>query len=168
MPNDLHQLLDQLQFRGMAQVLDGELARAEREAAPVQEVLMRLLREEDRHRRERSLAYRIRQAKLPWGWTLDSFPFAQQLGINKSQIRSLAGLSFMERAENIIFIGQPGTGKTGLATGLLRKALLNDYRGRFYSAQDLLDELYSSLADHASPKLLQRLASYLDRSRILM
>ena len=160
MTDDLHQLLEQLRFQGMAQVLDEELTRAERKAAPVREVLVRLLREEDRHRRERSMAYRIRQAKLPWGWTLDSFPFDQQPGVNQRQIRSLAGLSFMERAENIVFIGQPGTGKTGLAIGLLRKALLNGNRGRFYSAQNLLDELYSSLADRSTPKLLQRLASY--------
>ena len=38
--------------------------------------------------------------------------------------------------------------------------VLNGNRGRFYSAQNLLDELYSSLADRSTPKLLQRLASY--------
>jgi len=42
----------------------------------------------------------------------------------------------------------------------LRQALANDYRGRFYNAQDLMDELYASLADNSSPKLLKRLAAY--------
>jgi len=54
--------------------------------------------------------------------------------------------------------GPPGTGKTGLAIGLLREACLNGYRGRFYSAQALLDELYASLADRSTARLLKRLS----------
>ena len=55
-------------------------------------------------------------------------------------------------------IGPPGTGKTGIAIGLLREACLNGYRGRFYSAQALLDELYASLADRSTARLLKRLS----------
>jgi len=73
---------------------------------------------------------------------------------------SLAGLSFIDKAENIVFIGNPGTGKSGLAIGLLRTALINGYRGRFYNAQDLLDELYASLADQSTPKLIKQLCNY--------
>lgn len=62
--------------------------------------------------------------------------------------------------ENIAFIGNPGTGKSGLAIGLLRHALISVYRGRFYNAQDLLDELYASLADRTTPKLINRLCRY--------
>src|SRR6266571_2327902 len=50
------------------------------------------------------------------------------------------------------------SGKTGLASGLLLKALQNGYRGRFVRAQDLFDEMYASLADRSSRKLLNRLA----------
>ena len=71
-------------------------------------------------RQERSLAYRLRQAHLPWRWSLDSFPFDRQPGVSKAQIQTLAGLEFLRRADNILFIGKPGTGKTGLAMGLLR------------------------------------------------
>jgi DNA replication protein DnaC len=49
-------------------------------------------------------------------------------------------------------------GKTGLASGLLLKALQNGYRGLFIKAQDLFDEMYSSIADRASRKLIRRLA----------
>jgi DNA replication protein DnaC len=59
-----------------------------------------------------------------------------------------------------VFIGKPGTGKTGLAIGLLRQALINGYRGRFYKAQDLIDELYASLADRTTTRLLKRLSQY--------
>jgi len=158
MRDKLRDLLAQLRFHGMAAALDAEIERAEREATPASDLLYRLLCEEAASRRQRSLAYRLDQAKLPWRWTLDSFPFDRQPGVNKGQIKSLAALEFLRRADNVVLIGPPGTGKTGLAIGLLREACLNGYRGRFYSAQALLDELYASLADRSTARLLKRLS----------
>jgi DNA replication protein DnaC len=68
------------------------------------------------------------------------------------------GQDMVRAAENIVFIGPTGVGKTGLATGLLLKALQNGHRGLFVRAQDLFDEMYASLADRSSRKLLNRLA----------
>ena len=156
----LHQLLKQLRLRGMASVLDQQLKRAEKQGTPVSEVIHRLLIQEQAYRKEKSMQYRLSQAKIPWQWTLKTFPFDKQPGISKSQIQQLAALSFLERKENIVFIGNPGTGKSGLATAILRNALIAGYRGRFYNAQDLLDELYASLADRITPKIINRLCRY--------
>ena len=157
MRDQIHERLAHLRLRGIDAALDAELDRAEREGSPPAEVLWRLLAEEHAHRREKSLAYRLTQAKLPWRWTLDSFPFDRQPGVDRSQIRALAGLDFLRRNENILLIGRPGTGKTGIALALLREACLNGHAGRFYNAQVLLDELYASLADRSTPKLLTQL-----------
>nr|WP_240611878.1 ATP-binding protein [Acidiferrobacter sp. SPIII_3] len=89
----------------MDAALNAELDRAEHEGSPPAEVLWRLLAEEEAHRREKRLAYRLTQAKLPWHWTLDSFPFDRQPGVDRSQIRALAGLDFLHRNENILLIG---------------------------------------------------------------
>jgi DNA replication protein DnaC len=88
---------------------------------------------------------------------LQSFPFARQPSVNKAQVLTLAGLDFLRRGENLLLIGPPGTGKSGIAVGLLREACLNGYRARFYNAQALLDELYASLADRSTVGLLNQL-----------
>ena len=153
----LKALIAQMRWSGMAAVLDEELDRAERQGTPLPEVLVRLFSAEDAARREKSLAYRLSQAHLPWPWTLQSFPFARQPSVNKAQVLTLAGLDFLRRGENLLLIGPPGTGKSGIAIGLLREACLNGYRARFYNAQALLDELYASLADRSTVGLLNQL-----------
>jgi DNA replication protein DnaC len=154
----LHALLQETNLKGMARALDAELDRAEAQAAPAAEILHRLLTEHALYQRERRLLYRVAQARLPWPWTLDTFPFARQPGVDRSQIRALAGLDFVRRAQNLILIGATGTGKTGIALGLLRQACLNGYAGRFYNAQALFDELYASLADRSTTRLLQAMS----------
>lgn len=156
----LLELLTQLRLRGMMQALEPELERAEKTGSAATDLLYRLLLEETRYRRERSLAYRLDQAKLPWPWTLETFPFDRQPGVNKAQIHTLASLDFVRRAHNLVLIGNPGTGKSGIAIALLRQACLNGCRARFYNAQALLDELYASLADRSTAKLLNRFARY--------
>lgn len=54
-------------------------------------------------------------------------------------------------------LASAGVGKTGLASSLLLKAIQNGYRGRFIRAQDLFDEMYASLADRSTRKLLNHL-----------
>ena len=83
------ELLDSLRFKGMAQILDQELDRAEREGTAVSEVLYRLLLKEIQYRKERSQEYRLRQAKIPWDWTMETFPFDKQPDVNKAQIHEL-------------------------------------------------------------------------------
>lgn len=156
----IKQHLDALRLRGMEACLDEVLGRALRAGTATVDVLLELLEAEYHYKQERGLQSRLQRATLPWEWTLETFPFDRQPGINKTQIMGLAKLGFIEQAENIILIGDPGTGKSGIAMSLLRLALVNGYRGKFYNAQDLLDELYSSLADRRSARVLKTIASY--------
>jgi DNA replication protein DnaC len=160
MTENIKQLLDSLRLRGMSACLESTLTLAQQQGMAIEDVLIELLQAEHRDQQERNLANRLKRAKLPWNWTIDTFPFTRQPGVNKTQIMGLAKLAFIERSENLIFIGKPGTGKSGIAMGLLRLALLNGYRGKFYNAQDMLNELYASLADRTTSRLLKTLASY--------
>jgi DNA replication protein DnaC len=157
---NLRGLLAKLKLKGMEQALGIEVERAQKEGSAIPEVIYRLLVEEDRYREERTLERRLKQARIPWDWTLQTFPFEAKPDLNRSQIQTLAGLSFVERAQNIVFIGDPGVGKTGLAIGLLRQAILSGYRCRFFNAQDLLDQLYASLADRSTQRLIKSLSRY--------
>ena len=158
MTDDIAQLLKTLHLDRIATILDAELAHAEQHDLGYQELLARLLRAQWHHRQESALGWRIKRAGLPEPWTLESFPWKRQPGVSQKQLRGFAELDFVPKAENIVFVGPTGVGKTGLATGLLLKALQNGYRGLFLRAQDLFDEMYASLADRSSRKLLNRLA----------
>jgi DNA replication protein DnaC len=158
MTEELEQLLKSLRLKRILDICDEQLELAEKEQIPYQDFLLRLVRPQWHAHQEQALDWRVRRARLPETWTLDTFPFNRQPGVNRRQLRTLAELDFIPKAENIVFIGPTGVGKTGLASALLLKALQNGYRGQFVRAQDLFDDMYASLADRSSKHLLQRLA----------
>ena len=160
MSEELHQLLVQLRLKGMDDALDQTLLSAQREGTAIQDVLHQLLISEYQHQKVRSLENRLKSAKIPWDWSIDTFPFKEQPAIKRSQIMALAKLDFIKNTENITLIGNPGAGKSGIAISLLRLAITNGYRGRFYNAQELLNDLYTSLADRKTSSLLKSIASY--------
>ncbi len=157
MTDDLEQLLENLKLRRILDVLDRELERAENKSPSYSDFLARLLREEYQAQQMRFLGYRISRAGLPETWSLETFPWDRQPAAPRAVIEQLAELDFVGRAANLVFIGPTGVGKTGLASAILLRALQRGYRGLFIKAQDLFDELYQSLADHSSRKLLNRL-----------
>jgi len=142
MNEELDQLLKNLKLRRILDIYDEQLRSAEKEDVSYTEFLTRLMRAQWHARQEHALEWRIRNANLPERWSLDTFPFARQPGVNRKQIRTFAELEFVPKAENIVFIGPTGVGKTGLASGILLKALQNGYRCQFVRAQDLFDDMF--------------------------
>ncbi|MEL6185077.1 MAG: ATP-binding protein [Myxococcota bacterium] len=110
MNDDLDQLLDRLKLRRIREILDRELKSAEKTTPSYSDFLTRLLREEHQTQQERFLEHRIRRARLPERWALQTYPWKQQPVVKRTQIE-----------------------------------------------QELFDEMYRSLADHSSRKLLNRL-----------
>jgi len=145
-------------MKKIREILETTLTRAERDGWSYTQLLKTLFREEYQDREMRYLGHRIRRARLPEPWTLETFPWDRQPGVQRAVIEELALLGFMDRGSNVVFIGETGTGKTGLAVGILRKALELGRRGLFIKAQDLFDDMYASLADRSSRKLLTRLS----------
>ncbi len=157
MDDDLQQLLKSLGLTRVLEILDRELAKAEQAEPSYAAFLARLLREEHHAQQDRFLDFRVKRARLPERWSLDTFPWKLQPGVKRKTFEQLAELDFLARATNIVLVGPTGTGKTGLASAILLKALHAGHRGLFIKAQDLFDEMYRSLADHSSRRLLNRL-----------
>jgi DNA replication protein DnaC len=157
MTEELEQLLKNLKLRRILEIYDEQLCAADKDDISYSEFVTRLVRAQYQARQEGALEWRIQRAKLPERWTLETFPFGRQPGVNRKQIRGFADLEFIAKAENIVFVGKTAVGKTGLASGLLMKALENGYRCQFIQAQDLFDEMYASLADRSTRHLLNRL-----------
>jgi DNA replication protein DnaC len=158
MSEEVEQLLKNLHLRRMLSIYEEQLRAAEKEDVSYSEFVARLLRAQWHARQEGALEWRIRRANLPERWSIETFPFPRQPGVNRKQIRTFAELEFIGKAENIVLMGPTGVGKTGLACGILLKALENGYRCQFVRAQDLFDEMYASLADRSTRQLLKRLA----------
>jgi DNA replication protein DnaC len=158
MTEEIAQLLENLKLRTTAARFDEVIACAEENGTPIVTVLTQLLRAEWEARMAQTIDRRIRRARFPEEWTLESFPFKKQPGVKERLIRALAQLDFIGNAENIVMIGETGTGKTGLLTAIGRKAAQNGYRVLFIKAQELFDEMYASLADRSTRRLLRSLS----------
>lgn len=158
MRDDLDQLAQNLKLKKIRSILPKELERAVKQGTDCGEFLSRLLREEFHDRQERSIENRIKKARLPERWSVETFPFGRQSGVKQAVIKGLSRLDFLVQGTNLVFIGPAGVGKTGLASAILLKAIQNGYKGLFVKAQDLFDEMYASLADRGTRKLVDRLA----------
>ena len=158
MTDELDQLCKNLKLGRIHAVYDEQLRAAEKQQTTYSEFLAGLLRAQWHDRQESALEWRIRRANLPERWSLETFPYAQQPGVNRKQIRAFAELDFAAKHENLVFMGPTAVGKTGLACGILLKALQNGLRCEFILAQDLFDQMYASLADRSTRKLVNRLA----------
>ncbi len=153
-----------LKLHRLGEVLNEELQLAAINGSAPQEVVLRLLQSQWGFVQERSLKYRVEHADVPEAWEIDTFPFDQQPGVRAHQIRQLANLDFIASGTNVVMIGDTGVGKTGLATGLLLRALRAGHRGLFVKAQDLFDEMYASLADRST----RRYINHLERHAVIL
>src|SRR5437762_7706815 len=102
MSEELEQLLKNLKLGRMLEIYEEQLRAAEKQDVTYSEFLTHLLRAQWHHRQETALEYRIRRAKLPERWSLETFPFDRQPGVSRKQIRSFAELDFLAKAENLI------------------------------------------------------------------
>ncbi len=112
--------------------------------------------ERDRH----AIQQRLRDAKLPRLKTLEEFDFNQARQIPAAKIRELAEGGYIERAEPVVLMGECGTGKTHLATGLCVAACRQKRRARFTTAANLVNELVEARQHNAVKRVLARWLRY--------
>jgi DNA replication protein DnaC len=112
--------------------------------------------ERDRH----AIGNRTRDAQLPRMKTLEEFDFAQAPQIPAAKIRELAEGGYIERNEPVVLIGECGTGKSHLATGLCLAACRQKRRVRFTTAAALVNELVEAKQNNQVRRLMTRWLKY--------
>ena len=109
----------------------------------------------DRRTRNR-LVRRIKEAHFPIRKELADFDFAALPQLNKQKILNLAQGHYLDQAEPIILVGNPGLGKTHVAVGLGLAACRQDHRVRFYTVTSLVNELHQAQEGHSLPQFLEK------------
>lgn len=120
--------------------------------------LWALVESELEDRGDRRRHRRIRDAKFPRLKTVDDFNFEEASHIPAATIYELATCGFVDKAEPVIFIGEPGTGKSHLATALGIAACMQSRRVRFVTAAALVNELIEARDNHTLSKVVARYA----------
>ena len=119
-----------------------------------------LLAAELEERERKTIERRIHEAHLPRLKTLEEFDFSQSPKVSAIQIQELAQSGYLARAEPIIFIGDSGTGKTHLLTGLCVAACRQKHRVRFATAAALVNELVEAKHQLQLRRVLTRWSRY--------
>jgi len=119
-----------------------------------------LLAMENEERDRHAIENRIRDARLPRIKTLEEFDYSKSPQISAPRIRELADGGYIERAEPVVFIGECGTGKTHLATGLCLAACRQKRRVRFTTAASLVNELVEAKQHNQVKRVLTRWMRY--------
>lgn len=154
----IEELLKELRMPTALAVLPALLREAQAKKRSYSWLLGRLLEEEIAGRKVRATENRMCAARFLEDWTLKTFPWERQPGVDRTEIMELAELEFVRLASNIVFIGDVGVGKSGLAMGLAREAVSAGYSALFCKVSGLVEELYASALDRSTARITRRLA----------
>jgi DNA replication protein DnaC len=133
--------LSRLRLHRVGAVLPELAAAAQQQSKSYLDFLDELLEEEVAHKEQHRVESTLKISGLPFVKTIDEFDFPFQPKLDKQQIKNLFDLSFIERAENVIFLGPPGVGKTHLAVALAVKACRSGMTICFTTMADLITKL---------------------------
>src|SRR5665811_2286883 len=119
-----------------------ELARqAAQGNLPYEAFLLALVEMEAQQREENAHQKRLRMARFPVIKSLDQFDFTTLPSLNKALVLDLAQGGYLDKRENLILMGNSGTGKTHLATALGLIACQQGRKVRFFTAAGLINQL---------------------------
>ena len=154
---EIEKSMKTLSLKGMLEVYKDLALRASKGNLQYEEYLALLLEAEVKRKTEGSVKAKIAKARFPYFKTIEEFDFSFQPHLNEKEVIHLSSLDFLDKKENILFLGPPGVGKTHLSIGLGIKACMAKYRVVFMQTQRLLEELMICQRDGS---LMDKLMSY--------
>ncbi len=126
--------------------------------------LLRLLERELIEREQRAAQCRIKSAGFPIIKTIESFHFKAQPTINEALVKELLRGEFIDKKENILLMGNSGTGKTHLAIAIAYAACAAGKKVKFYSVTNLVTQLL----EKREQRMLERLQKQLEKQHLLV
>lgn len=116
--------------------------------------LLSLAEQEVKQREQNRLQSRLKAARFPIAKELAEFDFSAIPDLNKAMILDLARGAYLQKRHSIIFLGNPGLGKTHLAVGLARTACHQGHKVRFWTTAGLVNELLQAQDEHRLHKMI--------------
>ena len=154
-------LLKQLKLSTIAGIWENQLDEAAKRGWNPAQYLAALCEEEVNQRYSRRIARYFKESKLPVGKTLSSFDFSQLPDVESGRMEALASdPSWIKRAENLLFFGPSGTGKTHLAVAICNGLIEQGIRVRYFQATALVQELQRARNDLLLERFFTRLDKY--------
>lgn len=156
----LDHYLKQLKLPAIKRDYKAIAAACAKEGQDAIEFLARLCERECIEREQRAADRRIRAAGFPILKTLDTFDFAAQPSINRPLITQLMRGEYLDQHENILLMGNPGTGKTHIATALGHAACAQGKHVRFHTVTGLVTQLIEARDSRQLERLHKRISRY--------
>jgi len=155
---NIRRLLKQFKLPGMHDRFNEEIDRAVEGNLGHRAFLQKLLEVEEASKKDRLRLKRIKEAHFEEYKMIEEFDFGFQGNVSQSKILDLATLSFLDKHENVIFIGPPGVGKSHISTGLGMKACEAGRSVLYANAIELMDYLAKCLEKGTLRQQLKRLS----------
>jgi DNA replication protein DnaC len=153
----LRAVLKRLKLSGLVPVLPDRAAYAQKAALHPLDFLELTLQDEIDRREQKNLSNRLDRAGFDEPRSFEDFDWDVPVNFDRDRVRDLLGLSFLERKEDVIFLGPVGVGKTLLASALGHSACRAGYRVLFLRSDHLLRMIHQSRADNSTERVLRSL-----------
>lgn len=161
--SNYHQLLsnfDQLGLYRIKEYFSNYLEVVNDQSIPFTEALLELTNQELLYKQSKKVERALIKARFPKVKRMSDFEFGYQPSINKKHVLDLQHLSFLDKQENLIFIGNPGVGKSHLATSIGVAACEQGIRTLFINCHELLLRLQSAYENGTIERVMKRYANY--------
>lgn len=151
---------ERLKMKHTLEIPDNYLEQAIKEETNVVEILDYIFSEEAKNKNKRAMEKQIQMSGFPMRKGMDDFDFSFQPSIDKRQLDEFCTMRFLENAENIIFLGPPGVGKTHLATAIGMETARHRFSTYYINCHALIEQLKKAHFENHLPDRLKVLARY--------
>jgi len=157
---NLKEILKELRLPTVREQYSELAEQARREGYCHEQYLLELLDKEREARRNKRIARYLKESKLPLEKSLAAFDLTRLPAKVANQVTVLLEGWFLERAENVLAFGNPGSGKTHLLCAIGLELIYKGRRILFQSCQLLAQELLAAKRDLDLPRVLKKFAKF--------